>query len=143
MPDKARVLLTLRISREDGGQELAAAGTLYRLATGWAVTCRLPESAGAGEADGESEMTLVAREGEIRMNRKGAFTQEQVFRLGEWRSGTVGTAFGAMPAEAWTHRVQVDLTSSGGTIEWEYDLRVANQELGRSSIMLHIQEEQR
>lgn len=144
MPDKTSVLIAVRIARDGEVQELAAAGELHRLTTGWAVTCRLPESAEeGGQSGGMSEMMLIVREGEVRMTRKGAVAQEQLFRVGEWRQGTVGTAYGAMPVEAWTHAVRADLGYGGGTVEWAYDMRMDEQVIGRSSITLTIREERR
>lgn len=152
MPKKSSVSLTFRIAREDGTQELAAAGILHRLATGWAVTCKLPATVEEGAADDNAAnssatdgitagMTLTIRDDEIRMNRSGAVKQEQLFRVGQWQRGMIGTAYGRLETEAWTYRLHVELAASGGTVEWEYDLRAADQPLGRSVITLHIREE--
>jgi uncharacterized beta-barrel protein YwiB (DUF1934 family) len=141
MPDKASVAVVLRIVRDEAMQEIAASGQLYRLVSGWAVTCRMPEPSEGTEESGEAAMTLLVRDDEIRMSRKGSVTQDQVFRIGEWRQGTIGTAYGTMAVEAWTHRIHVGLSPSGGTVKWEYEMRMTDQEFGRCSITLDIREE--
>jgi len=99
-------------------------------------------SDGAADDDhGTMEMTLTIRKDEIRMNRGGAVKQEQLFRVGQWQRGTIDTAFGRLETEAMTYRLQVSLAASGGTVEWEYDLRAADQMLGRSVVKLLVREE--
>ncbi|MBW5448692.1 DUF1934 family protein [Cohnella sp. CFH 77786] len=142
MPDKVNVRVAFRIVRDGETQEIDAPGRLHRLVDGWAVTCRMAGTSEGTEPTGESDMTLLVRDGEIRMSRRGTVSQDQAFRVGEWRSGTVGTAYGSMAAEAWTHRMETGLSKTGGTVEWEYDMRMAGQELGRCSIRLDIREEQ-
>lgn len=129
MPDKTRISVKLRIAREGGAQDLAFAGELHRLptGTGWAIT--------------SEDMTFVVRQDEVRLTRRGQTKQEQRFRVGHALPGSVGTEFGTLPAEALTHRLHSDLTAAGGTVEWEYDMRMADQELGRCAITLHIREE--
>jgi uncharacterized beta-barrel protein YwiB (DUF1934 family) len=145
MPDKTSVSVSFRIRRPDADEQvLTASGQLHRMATGWAVTCRLTQTAKAEEAEEEiavSDMTLVVRNSEIRMNRKGRVGQEQLFLIGEWKPGTVGTPFGTMPAEALTHSIHQDLSSSGGIVEWVYDLKMMGESFERCSIRLDIQEE--
>lgn len=130
MSNKTHILAMLRIVREDGTQDLALSGELHRLSTGsgWVVASK--------------EITLVVRPDEVRLTRRGQVRQEQRFRVGHWLSGTIGTAYGTLPAEARTHRLHSDLTAAGGTVEWEYEMRMAEQELGRCAITLHIREEQ-
>ncbi len=130
MPDKTRISAELRIAREGGAQDLTFAGELYRLPTGsgWAIT--------------SEDMTFVVRTDEVRLTRRGQTTQEQRFRVGHALPGTFGTEFGTLPAEALTHQLRCDLTAAGGTVEWEYDMRMADQELGLCAITLHIREEQ-
>jgi len=130
MPDKTRISAVLRIARAGGAQDLAFAGELYRLPTGsgWAIT--------------SEDMTFVVRQDEVRLTRRGQTTQEQRFRVGHDLQGTIGTEFGTLQAEALTHRLYSDLTAAGGTVEWEYDMRMADQELGLCAITLHIREEQ-
>lgn len=129
MPDKTRISAVLRIAREDGTRDLAFAGDLHRLPTGsgWAIK--------------SEDMTFVVRPEEIRLTRRGRTAQEQRFRVGHALPGTIGTEFGTLPAEALTHCLRCDLTAAGGTVEWEYDMRMADQELGRCAITLHIREE--
>ncbi|TJY38978.1 DUF1934 domain-containing protein [Cohnella pontilimi] len=137
MPDRTSVSVGFRIRRPDAeDQLLSASGHLYRMATGWALTCRFPDEAGV------SDMTLVVRNSEIRMNRKGTVAQEQLFLVGEWKPGTVGTPFGAMAAETWTHRIDQDLTPAGGSVEWVYDLKMMGTTFECCSIKLEIREEQ-
>jgi uncharacterized beta-barrel protein YwiB (DUF1934 family) len=142
MPERTSVGIAFRVVREDGLQELLTAGDLHRMATGWALTCPMPEPAEAGEEPAsEGFMTLIIRDNEIRMTRKGAVGQEQIFRIGEWRAGILRTAYNTWNAEAYTHRVLLKLEAAGGVVEWEYDLRMGDQELGRSVITLDIREE--
>jgi len=133
MPDKTPVSVMLRIVRDGGSQEFALNGELHRLATGsgWAIVVR-----------GGADMTLIVRPDEIRVTRKGEVSQDQRFRPGHWLPGTIGTAHGLLPVEAWTHRLQAYLTAAGGAVEWEYEMRMTDQELGRCAVMLHIREEQ-
>lgn len=126
---KTRISGELRIVREGEAQGLDFAGELYRLPTGsgWAIT--------------SEDMTFVVRTDEVRLTRRGQTTQEQRFRVGHALPGTIGTEFGTLQAEAVTHRLLSDLTAAGGTVEWEYDMRMADQELGRCAITLLIREE--
>lgn len=161
MADKWPIKLTMRIARDGDVWTLAATGRMHRLPTGsgWVLTCKLPEAVkeqtaselAAGEiagnladatvdgADG-TNLSLIIRPDEIRMKRTGQISQEQRFRIGHWLTGTIGTAYGDLRAEAWTRRIEMDLTSDGGAVEWEYDLRTEEQELGRTAVMLQIQE---
>lgn len=142
MPDRTRVSAVFRIKRDEEEQWLAADGWLHRMVTGWALTCQIPAGSDAGgETEAPSSMTLILRDGEIRMKRSGAVSQEQEFRVGEWKRGTVGTGFGTMDAEVWTHRIEVRLQPSGGTAAWEYEWKMADSHLGRCSITLTIREE--
>jgi uncharacterized beta-barrel protein YwiB (DUF1934 family) len=143
MPDKTSVSVNFRIRRPDGVDErLNASGELHRMVTGWALTCRFASPADATDDAGVADMTLVVRQSEIRMNRKGSFRQEQLFQVGEWRPGTLHTPYGMLAVEAWTHRIQIDLSRSGGSVEWEYDLVMMNEKFERCSILLDIREEQ-
>lgn len=130
MPDKTRISAVLRIAREGEARDLAFAGELHRLPTGsgWAIT--------------SEDMTFVVRPDEVRLTRRGQTTQEQRFRVGHALPGMIGTEFGKLTAEALTHRLRSDLTAAGGTVEWEYEMRMADQELGRCAITLHIREDQ-
>lgn len=142
MPEKTNVSLVFRIAREDGAQELTGSGQLHRMATGWAVTARLAEPSGdPDQSAAVSEMTLIIRDDEIRMNRKGAVSQEQIFSPGVWRTGTVGTMYGEMSAEARARGIRSGLTARGGRVEWEYDMRMMDQEFGRVAVTLDIREE--
>ncbi|WP_276357856.1 DUF1934 domain-containing protein [Cohnella caldifontis] len=145
MPDAARVSASLRIRRDGGAVELAAAGQLHRLLHGWALTCRLQETGRTADAPQDdspaSEMMLILREDEIRMNRKGEIAQDQVFRVGEWKAGTIGTRYGTLRAEAYTTRIEMDLLPGGGSVEWEYDWRTADRQTERCSVRLEIREE--
>lgn len=158
---KQRVRLTLRIARDGKIQTFVSVGRMHRLPTGsgWAIMCKLPDSGRqqpalerdaaktAGNpadsaidgADG-SDLSLIIRPDEIRMKRTGQLSQDQRFRTGHWLAGTISTAYGDLRAEAWTHRIEMDLTSDGGAVEWEYDLRTAELKLGRTAVTLHIQE---
>lgn len=154
MAEMLRVALRLTIAREDSDmQEYAAIGEWRRLPTGsgWRLACRLPElDTGTAMRDGgaatpdntrpDHNLTLIIRPDEIRMKRTGQVTQEQRFRIGQWLTGTIGTAYGDLRAEALTRRLEMDLTSDGGAVEWEYELRTAELELGRTAVTLHIQE---
>lgn len=135
MPEKTNVRIVFRIVREEGTQEMAASGHLHRLVAGWAVTCRMSESP---DGSAESDMTLLVKDDEIRMTRKGTVSQDQAFRVGDWREGIVGTPYGEMAVEAWTHRLEAGLSPAGGRIEWEYDMRMADQDFGRCTIRLDI-----
>jgi uncharacterized beta-barrel protein YwiB (DUF1934 family) len=136
MPEKTSVSIDFRIRRPDGGDErMTAAGELYRMATGWAVVCRISSSA-------DGTVTLVVRESEIRMNRKGAVAQEQLFHVGERRTGILATPYGTLTAETLTHNIEIDLSLSGGIVEWEYDLEVMGEKFEHCSIKLDIREEQ-
>lgn len=142
MPEFTSVSVVLRVIRDEGEQELAASGKLHKLAAGWAVTCRFLSEAGGGpEESGLSEMMLIVRDGEIRMKRKGPVSQAQLFRMGEWVSGTIGTPYGTLAAEAGTIRMHTGLSKTGGTVEWEYEMKAADQDLGRCLIMMDVREE--
>jgi len=150
MPDAARVSATLCIRREGGAAEMVADGQLHRLRSGWALTCRLHGTRGAEDAPPEgaapedappSEMMLIVREDEIRLTRKGEVAQEQVFRVGEWKTGTIGTRYGTLKAEAYTTRIELNLLPAGGSVEWEYDWRTADLEPERCSVRLEIRED--
>lgn len=126
---KTRIFAELRIARAGGAQDLAFAGVLHRLPTGsgWAIT--------------SEDMTFVVRPDEVRLTRRGELKQEQRFRVGHALPGTIGAEFGTLPTEALTQRLSCDLTAAGGTVEWEYDMRMADQALGRCAITLLIREE--
>lgn len=142
MPPNTCVSVVFRIIRDEGEQVLAATGKLHKLAAGWAVTCRfLSDAGGDPEENGRSEMMLIVREDEIRMHRKGTISQEQLFRVGEWVPGTLGTPHGTMALEAMTTRMRAGLSETGGTVEWEYVLKAADAELGRSLIQMEVREE--
>lgn len=142
MPEFTSVSVVFRIIRDEGEQVLAASGKLHKLAAGWAVTCRfLSEAEGDPEESRLSEMMLIVRDGEIRMNRKGTVSQEQLFRVGEWLPGTIGTPYGNMAAEAKATRMHAGLSRSGGTVEWEYEMKAADTDLGRSLIQMEVREE--
>jgi|GEM_PF-907324 len=146
MPEHTSVSVVFRIKRDEGEQVLTASGKLHRLNAGWAVTCRFLSEAedspgGVPEASEPSEMLLVVRDGEIRMRRKGAVSQEQHFRLGEWVPGTFGTPYGTLALEALTTRMRHGLSAAGGTVEWEYVLKAADADLGRSWIQMEVREE--
>ncbi|MDB4867107.1 MAG: hypothetical protein JWR03_1440 [Cohnella sp.] len=143
MPDRTSVSVDFRIRLPDGGLDrLTASGELYRMTTGWAVTCRTSSPTGGADNSGISDMTLIVREAEIRMNRKGAVAQEQLFHIGEWRNGTLATPYGTLSAETWTRSIRIDLSPSGGIVEWEYDLQIMGEKFEQCSIKLEIREEQ-
>jgi uncharacterized beta-barrel protein YwiB (DUF1934 family) len=75
------------------------------------------------------------------MHRKGAISQEQLFRLGEWVQGTVGTPYGTMALEAMATRMRGGLSKAGGMVEWEYVMKAADADLGRSLIQMEVREE--
>lgn len=140
MKDATPVSAGFRIVRDDGGRTFTAAGQLHRLLHGWALTCRT--AAGTGEsADAASDILLVLRADEIRLTRKGPVQQEQWFRVGEWKRGTIGTPFGSIRAEAFTSRIEMDLLPTGGRVAWEYDWKTAVSETERCTITLEIREE--
>ncbi len=142
MPEFTSVSVVFRMIRDEGEQVLAASGKLHKLAAGWAVTCRfLSEPGGGAEESGLSEIMLIVRDGEIRMNRKGAVSQEQLFRMGERVPGTIRTVYGTMNAEARTYRMRAGLSKAGGTVEWEYEMKAADLDLGRCSILMDVREE--
>jgi uncharacterized beta-barrel protein YwiB (DUF1934 family) len=136
MPEKRSVRIGFESRREDGRQRLDLEGELYRMRAGWTLTYREPpDESGIAAAN-----TLVIEEGELRLRRRGQVRLEQRFRLGVAMAGELETPYGRHGVEAFTSSLAIRLADFGGTVEWEYELRMQDQPVGRFGIRLDIQE---
>lgn len=139
MPDKRSVAVGFQSRQQDGSVEQSVMhGELHRLVTGWALTCK--EAANDGGA--MTTMTLIVHERELRLRRRGAISLEQVFVVDTLVPGMLETQYGPHQVQALTHRMDIELSESGGVIEWKYDLLMQDQIVGAFDIRLDIREEQ-
>jgi uncharacterized beta-barrel protein YwiB (DUF1934 family) len=138
MPKKRNVKIQFQGWQQDGDPQRAMLkGALFRQTTGWALTyLDQPDENGV-----ETLNTLFIRDGELLVRRRGSLFFEQVFRRDVWLTGHMETPFGAHAIQAFTTRLDSELSENGGHIEWTYDLRVQDQESGSFRIRLDIQGE--
>lgn len=141
MPDKRNVTVGFRSREQDGGSERSSSlgGQLHKLSTGWVLTYREPPDE---ESAVETLNTLFVREKELMLRRRGTIFLEQTFRLGELLPGKLETPYGPHDVKALTNRLNIDLSETGGIIEWKYDLLMQDQTVGSFHIRLDIREEQ-
>jgi uncharacterized beta-barrel protein YwiB (DUF1934 family) len=138
MPDKRSVTVSFQSWQEEGAQQFTLQGELYRLQTGWTLIYREPPN----ENGLETINTLFIHERELRLRRRGTIFFEQSFRQGAILPGKMETPYGPHDVEALTSRLDIDLSESGGVIEWKYDLLMQDQTVGSFHIRLDIREEQ-
>ena len=139
MPDKRNVTVGFQSWQPDGGAERSdLRGQLFRLQTGWVLTyLEAPDENGV-----ETNNTLFIRDNELQLRRRGTIFLEQGFRLGATLPGKLETPYGPHNVEALTSRLDIELSESGGIVEWKYDLLMQDQPVGSFHIRLDIREEQ-
>jgi uncharacterized beta-barrel protein YwiB (DUF1934 family) len=139
VPDKRKVVVGFR-SQQQGGEltESVMTGELLRLTSGWAVTCQEPPRQGEEIA---TTLTLFIHKEEIRLRRRGGVSMELQFRKGAVLPGTYETPHGPLTVEVHTGRLDIHVGDAGGTVEWEYELTLQEQEVGLFEIRLDIREE--
>ncbi|MCD9022404.1 DUF1934 domain-containing protein [Cohnella silvisoli] len=138
MPDKRSVTVGFQSWQQEGVQRSTMQGELYRLQTGWTLIYREPPD----ENGLETMNTLFVHEKELRLRRRGTIFFEQSFRQGDALPGKMETPYGPHDVEALTSQLVIDLSESGGVIEWKYDLLMQDQPVGSFHIRLDIREEQ-
>jgi uncharacterized beta-barrel protein YwiB (DUF1934 family) len=138
MPDKRSVTVSFQSWQEEGVQRSTLQGELYRLQTGWTLIYREPPLDANGT---ETTNTLFIHEKELRLRRRGTIFFEQSFRQGATLPGKMETPYGLHEVEASTSRLDIELSESGGVIEWKYDLLMQDQAVGSFHIRLDIREE--
>jgi uncharacterized beta-barrel protein YwiB (DUF1934 family) len=138
MPDKRSVTVSFQSWQKEGVQRSALQGELYRLQTGWTLVYREPPLDANGT---ETINTLFIHEKELRLRRRGTIFFEQSFRQGAVLPGKMETPYGPQVVEASTSRLDIELSESGGVIEWKYDLLMQDQAVGSFHIRLDIREE--
>jgi uncharacterized beta-barrel protein YwiB (DUF1934 family) len=138
IPLKHKVIVGFR-SRQDNGDltESVMRGEWHRLTSSWVLTC-----IETGNETGETMMTLFVQDAELRLRRRGLVSMEQQFRTGMSIPGAYSTSYGPLSAEALTHQLKIEVSETGGVIEWKYDLLIQEQVVGSFHIRLDIQEEQ-
>ncbi|BBI31071.1 DUF1934 domain-containing protein [Cohnella abietis] len=138
MPDKRSVTVSFQSWQQEGAQQSILSGELYKLRSGWTLIYREPPD----ENGIETINTLFVHENEIRLRRRGTIFLEQSFREGATLPGKMETPYGSHDVEALTSLLEIELSDSGGVIEWKYDLLMQDQEVGSFHVRLDIQEEQ-
>ncbi|WP_239618180.1 DUF1934 domain-containing protein [Cohnella mopanensis] len=138
MPDKRSVTVGFHSRQEGEAQRFDLQGELYRLQTGWTLVYREPPD----ENGVESANTLFIHPRELRLRRRGSIFVELSFRQGESLPGRMETPYGPQEVNASTSDLVIDISESGGVIEWKYDLLMQDQTVGSFHIRLDIREVQ-
>ncbi|WP_256760654.1 DUF1934 domain-containing protein [Cohnella sp. WQ 127256] len=138
MPDKRSVIVNFQSWQEEGSQQFKLQGELYRLQSAWTLVYRdLADENGV-----ETVNTLFIHPQELMLRRRGTVFFETSFRLGATLPGKMETPYGPHDVQALTTHLDIDLSESGGVVEWKYDLLMQEQEVGSFHIRLDIREEQ-
>lgn len=138
IPRKRNVIVDFRSRQENGDlTESVMRGEWHRLTSSWVLTCKETDN-----ETGETMMTLFVQDKELRLRRRGSVSMEQQYRTGISLPGSYSTSYGPLNAQALTHRLNVEVSDTGGIIEWKYDLLMQEQEVGSFHIRLDIREEQ-
>jgi uncharacterized beta-barrel protein YwiB (DUF1934 family) len=139
VPHKRKVIVDFRSCQENGDlTESVMQGEWHRLTSSWVLTCKEPDN----DAGDRTMMTLFVQDEELRLRRRGSVSMEQQFRAGTSMPGAYSTSYGPLSVKALTHELNVEVSESGGVIEWKYDLLMQDQAVGSFHIRLDIREEQ-
>ncbi|MEW6448369.1 MAG: DUF1934 domain-containing protein [Bacillota bacterium] len=84
--------------------------------------------------------TLKAEPSRVTLNRMGAQELKQIFEVGVPNRGNYVTPFGSMFCDVFPHKVEVDLTEVGGSINLEYDLALDRQRIGSQALEITVRE---
>ncbi|NTW05472.1 MAG: DUF1934 domain-containing protein [Peptococcaceae bacterium] len=84
--------------------------------------------------------SIKAETGKVVLNRMGTLQFRQVFEQGQPYKGVYLTSVGVFDVQVLPSRVAVDLNSSGGSIQLEYDIEVDNQRLGFNRLSILVEE---
>jgi uncharacterized beta-barrel protein YwiB (DUF1934 family) len=84
--------------------------------------------------------SIKAEAGRVVLNRMGTLQFRQVFEMGQPYRGVYLTSTGFFDVQVLPSRVTVDLDSSGGSIQLEYDIEVDNQRLGFNILNIMVEE---
>ncbi len=84
--------------------------------------------------------TLKAEPSRVTLNRMGAQELKQVFEVGIPNRGNYVTPYGSMFCDVFPHKVEVDLTEMGGSINLEYELALDRQLIGSRALSITVRE---
>lgn len=144
MKDKQTIIATLESIQDNEKTTHQYEGELYLKEKSFYI--RYTEQTEAGEV----RHFLRYEPNQLTVSRKGSIQSEQLYRVGEVRSGYYDNGVIRLELGALTHKLRI-LDKASKTIEalptqfpfsleWEYELIVEEQSTGRFAIRLYIQE---
>lgn len=138
---KKEVLVTVRgtLTDELGEQEtieLVTRGSYFCRSDDFYIV--YSESEVSGMAG--TTTSLKAEPRRVTLNRMGAQELKQIFEVGVPNRGNYVTPFGSMFCDVFPHKVEVDLTEVGGSINLEYDLALDCQRIGSQALEITVRE---
>jgi uncharacterized beta-barrel protein YwiB (DUF1934 family) len=136
-----KVLITVAAVQEsEEGEEstitLVTEGKYYKKSNAYYLLYQ--ESAISGMEG--TTTSIKAQAGRVVLNRMGSLEFRQVFEQGQSYRGVYLTSSGFFDVQVLPSLVAVDLDSSGGSIQLEYDIEVDNQRLGFNRLSIMVEE---
>ncbi len=111
--------------------EVHTSGTLAPEDGGWRL--RYDE-----DAAGAAHTSMLAGEERITLRRCGAVRAEMVFAEGERHTTIYELAFGSLPLDILTERLDVQLDGEGGTVDLRYRIEAQGRPVSDNRLLLEV-----
>lgn len=90
------------------------------------------------DAAGAAHTSMLAGEERITLRRSGAVRAEMVFAEGERHTTIYELAFGSLPLDILTERLDVQLDGEGGTVDLRYRIEAQGRPVSDNRLLLEV-----